>query len=96
MLNELFGFYYLAVIVNNDTIFIVFGREPSDIQTLAVLMLNVTNPLSITLLDKSIVPTATSPPTSTSEITTNSETKLSTGATVGIAVGATAAVSNLN
>jgi hypothetical protein len=76
--------------------------------TLAVTMLNVTNPLSITLLEKYVDPNAPiSSPNSTSGTTidpksttnsennTTSEAKLSTGAIIGIAVGTVAIVSNI-
>lgn len=73
----------LAVVINSETVFIVFGKDTSDLPLLSLLVLNVTNPSNVTLLNNYIDPNAPSVKSS----------GLSTGATVGIAVGVTAAVS---
>jgi hypothetical protein len=64
------------------------------------MILNVTNISNITLLDKYVDHNAIAlPPVSNPDITSNPEmasrTKLSSGATIGISVGATAAVSSI-
>lgn len=103
----------LAVTINNNLLFVVFGRDFENSMTLDVIMLNVTHPSKITLLDKYIDPdiTTISPllPSSTSstlsssapsahlETSLNTDTALkpilSSEATIGVAVGASAAVS---
>ncbi|KAI7871988.1 uncharacterized protein EV154DRAFT_529417 [Mucor mucedo] len=83
-----------AVAINNETLFIVFGKDTANVPTLSVLMLDVTNPSNITLMEKYVDPTAVVVPPVANSTTTpipENESKLSTGATAGIAVGASAA-----
>lgn len=68
----------------------VFGKDSSDSPTLSVVVLNVTNPTNVTLVDRYIDPKGSLIPRITNS--KGSETGLSTGAIAGIAVGATAAV----
>ncbi|KAG2203960.1 hypothetical protein INT47_007543 [Mucor saturninus] len=84
-----------AVPVNNDTVFIVFGKDPTDSPTISLVMLNVTNPSKITWLEAYADPNApviTSPNSnSTSPRESDVPEKkasLSTGAIAGISVGA--------
>ncbi|KAG2202471.1 hypothetical protein INT47_013087 [Mucor saturninus] len=83
-----------AVAINNETVFIVFGKDTANVPTLSVLMLDVSNPSNITLMEKYVDPTAVVVPPVANSTTTpipEKESKLSTGATAGIAVGASAA-----
>ncbi|KAG2202470.1 hypothetical protein INT47_013086 [Mucor saturninus] len=83
-----------AVAINNETLFIVFGKDTASVPTLSVLMLDVKNPSNVTLLEKYVDPTAVVVPPVANSTTTpipEKESKLSTGATAGIAVGASAA-----
>ncbi|KAI7893663.1 uncharacterized protein EV154DRAFT_600713 [Mucor mucedo] len=91
-----------ALTINNDTVFIVFGRDDTKNATLVPIMLNVTDPARITLLDKYIIPpdivsnsTDSNPVkpsnTNSTETPDTPKPKLSSGATIGISVGCTAA-----
>lgn len=50
--------YILAVVVDDKTVFIVLGKDSTDAPTLSVSILNVTNPVSITLVDRYVYPGA--------------------------------------
>ncbi|KAG2203958.1 hypothetical protein INT47_007541 [Mucor saturninus] len=106
-----------AVVVDNDTVFILFGIDTNEKPILPLLTLNVSNPLKVTWLEK-YVSAAVTPKTnstsvdesknstsvdesintksadgstytnSTGEAKPSTSPKLSTGAIVGIAVGA--------
>ncbi|KAI7889480.1 uncharacterized protein EV154DRAFT_514362 [Mucor mucedo] len=78
-----------ALVISHETVFMVFGKDSSDSPTLSVVVLNVTNPTNVTLVDRYIDPKGSLIPRITNS--KGSETGLSTGAIAGIAVGATAA-----
>ncbi|KAI7896273.1 uncharacterized protein EV154DRAFT_492872, partial [Mucor mucedo] len=84
-----------AVAISKETLFIVFGQDINNEPTLSLLMLDVKNPSNITLMDKYVDPAAIAlSPSSNSTLSSAKETedvKLSTGATAGIAVGASVA-----
>lgn len=72
--------FYLAVVITNSMLFIVFGLENETKFADKLLMLDVTNPSKITLMDKFIDPSI------------DSQKRLTTGATIGIGVGVSAVV----
>lgn len=79
------AFYYSAVPVYNDTVFIVFGINLAGVAVSSMITLNVTDPSNILYLSAYVDP----------NIVTRSSIShgLSTGATAGIAVGSVAGVS---
>ncbi|KAI7895692.1 uncharacterized protein EV154DRAFT_494619 [Mucor mucedo] len=97
-----------AVVVDNDTVFILFGIDTNENPILPLLTLNVSNPLKVTWLEKyvsaAVMPNTNSTSVdestntksadestysnSTGEAKLSTNSKLSTGAIVGIAVGA--------
>lgn len=79
------SFYYLAVPVYNNTLFIVFGRSLTGVAVSSIVTLNVTDPSNISYLSSYVDPNGVERP--------SNSTGLSTGATAGIAVGAIAGVS---
>lgn len=93
MLNvyDRFFFFYLAVVVDYKTVFIIFGiTEKLTEATLSILMLNVRDPLNITLNE-------TYEKRNEATTVNNNEVKSSSqGKMIGIAVGVTAAVSNIS
>lgn len=86
----------LAVAINKETVFILFGIDSTVKPVLSLLMLNVSNPSKVTWLEKYadqnapavVLPNTNS--TSVEEPLPSTKSKLSTGATAGIAVGASA------
>lgn len=78
--------------VDINTVFIIFGiQEKTKEATLSILMLNVSDPLNITLNERYAIPKVqTEIPEEYQEIKTSSQ-----GKTIGIAVGVTAAVSKM-
>lgn len=70
--------------MNNNTLFIVFGKDNTDVPTSSLLALNTTDPSNISLLAAYVDPNAPPP---------SSGPKLGSGVIAGIAVGAAAAVS---
>ncbi|KAG2204591.1 hypothetical protein INT47_012650 [Mucor saturninus] len=87
-----------AVSVNKETVFILFGMDSNKNTILSLLMLNVSNPSKVTWLEKytdanaAVVVSPDSNTTLVDEVQPVKVAKLSTGATAGIAVGATAGV----
>ncbi|OAD07824.1 hypothetical protein MUCCIDRAFT_104766 [Mucor lusitanicus CBS 277.49] len=87
-----------AVLVNNSTLFVMWGIDPNKVGISSVLILNITNPDAITMSDKYIDPNALSaaedPNTNTTRSGDSSNTRaeastgLSSGAKAGIAVAA--------
>lgn len=78
-------FYYLAVPVYNDTVFVVFGINLAGVAVSSMIALNVTDPSNILYLSAYVDPNAV--------IRSISNPGLSTGATAGVAVGSVAGVS---
>lgn len=89
-----------AVLVNNDTLFIMWGMDANNVGISSILVLNVSNPESIVLSRKYIDPSA---PNASQDVIGNTETNddgssigtmpggsgsndISTGAKAGIAV----------
>jgi hypothetical protein len=82
--------FLIAVMVGNETLFILFGKDSTLKGISSVAILNVTDPNHITYIDKYIDPKKnqhTPPNTSLEEWN-----GLSTGAIAGIAVGCVIAV----
>lgn len=93
MLNvyDRFFFFYLAVVVDYKTVFIIFGiTEKLTEATLSILMLNVRDPLNITLNE------TYEKRNETTTVNNNEVKSSSQGKMIGIAVGVTAAVSNIS
>lgn len=78
----------IAVLVNNETLFIVMGYNSVDLVTSAPIVLNIADPSNITYVEKYTDPNA--PQDADSE---GQSSGLSTGAIAGIAVGSAAGVS---
>ncbi|KAG2213034.1 hypothetical protein INT47_011183 [Mucor saturninus] len=79
-----------ALNIDNDTVFIVFGKDSLKTATLEPIMLNVTDPSRITLLDRYNVlagPISNSTHANSDEASETGKSKLSSGATIGISVG---------
>lgn len=83
ILNQLFN---LAISVNNNTIFIVFGKDGLAVPTTSLLILNTTNPSNITLLENYI------DINNASVAILNLDSRPSSGAIAGIVVGSIAGV----
>ncbi|KAI7893670.1 uncharacterized protein EV154DRAFT_549783 [Mucor mucedo] len=89
---SMFRTQHSALSINNDTVFIVSGRDSTKNATLVPIMLNVTDPTRISLLDKYTAPyiapeeSISDPQNSVPE----PEPKLSSGVIIGISVGCTA------
>ncbi|KAG2203961.1 hypothetical protein INT47_007544 [Mucor saturninus] len=75
-----------AVPVNNDTLFIVFGKDPINVPTLSLLILNVSDTSRITLLNSFVDPNvpAVDP---TTKLPYSENYTLSKGAIIGVGVG---------
>ncbi|CAO3656528.1 unnamed protein product [Mucor fragilis] len=71
-----------SVLVNNNTLFVMWGIDPNKVGTSSVLILNTTNPDAISVSEKYIDPKAPNPAEE------SNSTGLSTGAKAGIAVAA--------
>jgi hypothetical protein len=80
-----FPYAYPAVLVNNDSLFIVNGINSQFTTTSTPIVLNISNPRAITYMQ-----TYTDPNINSVE----NRTSLSSGAIAGIAVGASIAVSS--
>jgi hypothetical protein len=80
----------IAILANNETLFIVLGIDGVSAATSLPIALNIANPSAITYLEKYTDPNA--PPISNPNTAENND-GLSSGAIAGIAVGAAAAVS---
>lgn len=86
-------FFDLVMSISNNTVFIVYGIETETKLAENVLILNVTDPLNINLLNKLDSPSTVSPPAATTEANANDSGKgLTSGATIGIGVGVSFAV----
>jgi hypothetical protein len=75
---------YVAVLINNDALFIVNGNDGGTIPTSTPIVLNISNPDSITLMETYTDPNA---------LLITAGPKLSAGAIAGIVIGACAFVS---
>ncbi|KAI7895694.1 uncharacterized protein EV154DRAFT_494626 [Mucor mucedo] len=75
-----------AVPVNNDTVFIVFGKDPINVPTLSLLILNVSDTSRITLLNSFVDPNvpAVDP---TTKLPYSENHTLSKEAIIGVGVG---------
>ncbi|KAG2213035.1 hypothetical protein INT47_011184 [Mucor saturninus] len=81
-----------AVTITDSMLFIVFGRTADLELAITLLILNVTNPSSITLFDKFIDPATIVPTNTTSDSFNATSSKgLTSGAIIGIAVGVSVA-----
>lgn len=72
---------YLAVLVGNDTVFVLFGGDSHFQGTSSVVLLDVTNPTNISYIDTYGNPKSK-----------KKSSRLSTGETAGIAVASTVVV----
>lgn len=85
----------IAVLVNNNTLFVMWGIDPNKAGTSSVLILNTTNPDAITMSNKYIDPNASN---ATQESDGNTvkpvdgNTSSDTYATKGLSSGATAGI----
>lgn len=89
---------YLAIAITNSTLFIVYGTETETKLAENILMLDVTEPLMITLLNKlnssAASPTDTVPGASDTDAD-NPRKGLTSAATIGIGVGVSVAVNTI-
>lgn len=73
--------------MNNDTVFIVFGKDSVNVPTLSLLILNVSDTSRVTLINTFVDPNSPVVDVTSEESSKPENYYLSKGAIVGIGVG---------